>query len=276
MLANNPALVWLSDPANVQGLLPSKIRLDKLLAHGGQGVVHQGWVSQENAAIKIYLPGQLHTRIEREVDALRKIISPSVVKLLWYGSIPYGTYQLPVVATSLVPGEPLTAMIARGAISHSTMDHIAFDIADAIDSIWQHRIVHRDIKPSNILVQPNGQACVIDLGIARHLDKSTLTALGFTGGTVGYLSPEQCKAARSLTCKSDVYALGVILLECAMGRHPTNLDQQQLVNSKFHLSLPLEARQWNHARLLRDMLHENPANRPKPRRIKQVLSQNSP
>ena len=65
------------------------------------------------------------------------------------------------------------------------------------------------------MIRPDGRACVIDLGVARHLDQTTLTALGITWGTLGYMSPEQTRAVRQLTCKSDLFSLGVILLESA-------------------------------------------------------------
>src|SRR5262249_17973033 len=88
-----------------------------------------------------------------------------------------------------------------------------------------------DIAPKNIMVRPDGHAVLIDLGGARHLDNSTLTATGFFFGTVGYLSPEQLRAEHALTCASDVFALGIVLFECLLGSHPTGRDQHVLVTS---------------------------------------------
>jgi serine/threonine protein kinase len=81
------------------------------------------------------------------------------------------------------------------------------------------------------MVRADGSAVLIDLGGARHLDNTTITALGTTFGTFGYFSPEQYRAEHALTSASDVFTLGVVLLECLLGRHPTSFDQTQLAIS---------------------------------------------
>ena len=106
------------------------------------------------------------------------------------------------------------------------------DVARAIDHIWSKRIVHRDVAPKNMMLRRGDlEAVLIDLGIARHLSESPLTAPGLTWGTYGYLSPEQCRAEPNLSCHSDVFSLGVSLQEALVGRHPTRGDQQILVTT---------------------------------------------
>ena len=263
---------FLADKHNVAELLPQEITIEGLLAQGGQGIVYRGQVSGVDAAVKIYFPGQLRMRIDREIEALSKLDNPHIVKLHWAGQIIVGDTQLPLVATSLIAGEDLSTHTKNNPMSHEQIGTVIYDITDAIRAMWVERIVHRDLKPPNILLMPNGCACVIDLGVARHIDMTPLTATGFTWGTQGYMSPEQTKAIRQLTCKSDVFGLGVIAVECAMGRHPTRQDQLRLLSMGLHERLPIELASWDYAPLVQDMLHPRPTKRPDPSRIQELLS----
>jgi serine/threonine-protein kinase len=187
---------WLSSASAVNDQLPGELELMSVLASGGQGAVFRGSYNGHPAAVKVYFPGQLHKRIEREVRALEKIGCYSIAPLLWWGSLSREGYNLPVVATELVEGVPLDKTLAHGSLATDQLGAIAYDVAAAVEAMWKYRIVHRDLKPSNILIRENGRACVIDLGLARHVDESSLTVMGATWGTYGYLSPEQTKGVR--------------------------------------------------------------------------------
>lgn len=267
---------WLNSPLEVSAQLPAELRLTSVLDSGGQGIVYRGTYADEPAAIKVYFPGQLHRRIEREVAALEMMQCHSIVQLLWWGSLSYEGYDLPVVATKLVEGVPLNERLASSDLSFDQLGIVAYDVAAAIDAMWAYRIVHRDLKPNNILIRENGRACVIDLGLARHIDRSSLTAMGATWGTYGYLSPEQTKGVRQLTCKSDIYALGVVLVESALGRHPTQGDQLRLFAQHLEDNLPGKAENWDHSVLLKKMLHPRPTSRPKPKQIVEQLDSFAP
>lgn len=252
-------------------LLPDSIELGNFLDFGGQGVVYAGAVEDKAAAIKIYFPGQTHKRIQREIDALSAMNCPSVVGLLATAQIPYKKAELQVVATTLVNGIALDAFLNERGLSYHELSILAYDGALAIEKMWERRIVHRDLKPSNIMMAESGRFVVIDLGLARHIELSSLTAIGVTWGTLGYMSPEQSKAARQLTCKSDIYALGVVLLESALAKHPTNGNQEELFDNQFHNNLPDEIEEWKFASLLSEMLHPRPTKRPLPGAILSTL-----
>lgn len=255
---------WLKEKTNIENLFPDFISLQSILAVGGQGVVFRGRVNHRDAAIKVYFPGQLQQRIDREVSALETLNCNSVVKMLWYGSINVFDLQLPVVATELINGTDLNNLYKQRTISLDELGKITYDVSEAIDAMWNRRIVHRDIKPSNILIGDNSRACLIDLGVARHLDDTSLTALGSTWGTLGYLSPEQAKSIRQLTCKSDVFALGVLIVECAIRRHPSQGDQLRLFALGLHQRLPEPLNSWGYSGFIRSMLNPEPTRRPKP------------
>lgn len=263
-MSDHEMVAWLKVINNVRPFLPADLQVHELLSVGGQGVVYRGMVDGVEAAVKFYLPGQVDKRIEREIRALKEIQCSTIVDLLWSDRVDFPDHELNVVATSFVEGTPLNQIIKQGKLEELQLGVLAYDVALAIQAMWAKRIVHRDLKPSNILLRPNSRACVIDLGVARHLNDSSLTQVGGTWGTLGYLSPEQRRLARQLTCKSDVFALGVVLLEAALGRHPTFGDQLRLETRGFHEELPTEISGWDHAMLLRRMFEPNAIRRPSP------------
>src|SRR5262249_35827038 len=132
------------------------------------------------------------------------------------------------VATEFLEGDVLSNVIKRGPLGVKSAARIAADIALAIGALWMERIVHRDIKPQNIMLKHNGRAVLIDLGVARHLSLGALTTVGKTWGTEGYMSPEQANAVRQLSCKSDLFSLGIVLQESVLGTHPTAYNQLAL------------------------------------------------
>ena len=264
------------DHCAVEPALPEGISLDSTIDVGGQGAVHKGMFDGDPCALKVYFPGQLHTRVAREVEALGDLDSDALVRLLWSGMISLGGHDLPVIATEFIEGETLTETLTSGSMPLEQLAGLALDVTKAIDAMWERRIVHRDLKPGNIMIRPNGRACVIDLGVARHLDESTLTALGVSWGTLGYMSPEQTKAVRQLTCKSDLFSLAIILLESALGRHPTGRDQLRLFASGFHQALPNGVADWEHGEMLMRLFSPKPILRPSPSAVMGALDDLEP
>lgn len=262
----------LQDAAFLNTRLPANIRIQRKLSEGGQGIVYEGIANGAEAAVKIYFPGQNSTRIDREVAAMRALRCDTIVQVLWSGDVEIEGERLPVVATKLIPGTPFDKALQTGALTEDQIWPLVHDVSEAISHLWGLRIVHRDLKPSNIILLPTGRACVIDLGLARHLEKSSLTAMGMTWGTLGYLSPEQTRSVRQLTCKSDIFALAVIAVEALNGRHPTNGDQLRLLASGFHSALPGRAQLSRHAELVRAMLSVRPSARPAPENVCLALS----
>jgi eukaryotic-like serine/threonine-protein kinase len=218
-------------------------------------------------ALKIYSPGQIEERTDREIDALRRIKSETLVTLVGSGRCQLRGDSCLWLETAFIEGEPLSTRIGRGPLNVSEVSTIIRDIAIAVEALWAERIVHRDIKPDNIMLTPTGRAVLIDLGVARHVDLSPLTTLGKTWGTEGYLSPEQATARRALTCKSDVFALGIVAQESLLGRHPTSRRQSPLTNgglstNGLQAGLPLDF-----VTLVDAMVHHQAVARPLPHEV---------
>jgi serine/threonine protein kinase len=220
--------------------LGSRFRIGALIRGGGQGVVcrglrtsaNSGQPTNDDCAVKYYFDPAQDERVDREIRALDGFTHPNLANIIEHGRISVNGESVRYVAWEYIDGDALDLKIKKGPLPGKVVACVARDVARAIDHIWSKRIVHRDVAPKNMMLRKGDvEAVLIDLGIARHLFESPLTAPGLTWGTQGYLSPEQCRAEANLTCHSDIFSLGVSLQEALAGRHPTRGDQQMLTAS---------------------------------------------
>ncbi|MFK0221181.1 protein kinase [Streptomyces vinaceus] len=243
-----------------------RYRLVGRLGQGGMGVVYLGRSRSGRAvAIKVVRP-ELSTepgfkrRFADEVAAARRV---------------GGFHTAPVVdadpdgepawlVTAFVPGPTLQAVLARvGSLPLDTLTVLAAGLAEALDAIHRAGVIHRDLKPANIIVAEDGPR-VIDFGIARALDGTSLTQTGVQVGTPGFLAPEQLTGVRALTPAVDMFALGVVLTQAAggapFGDGPSAARHYKVVHEEPDLTaVPMELRAAIGACLAKD-----PAARPTP------------
>ncbi|MCC0100273.1 protein kinase [Streptomyces flavotricini] len=243
-----------------------RYRLVGRLGQGGMGVVYLGRSRSGRAvAIKVVRP-ELSTepgfkrRFADEVAAARRV---------------GGFHTAPVVdadpdgepawlVTAFVPGPTLQAVLARvGSLPLDTLTVLAAGLAEALDAIHRAGVIHRDLKPANIIVAEDGPR-VIDFGIARALDGTSLTQTGMQVGTPGFLAPEQLTGGRALTPAVDMFALGVVLTQAAggapFGDGPSAARHYKVVHEEPDLTaVPSELREAIGACLSKD-----PAARPTP------------
>jgi eukaryotic-like serine/threonine-protein kinase len=259
--------------AEVEAAFAGAYQVEASVQTGGQGTVFRARAEGRCVALKIYHADQLEERLAREMEALRNIRGPTLVELHDAGTCSVRGEECRFLATTFIEGKGLDAVLAaEGAQPIARVARIGRDVAVAVREIWSARIVHRDIKPNNVMLTPDGRSVLIDLGVARHVDMTSLTSTGKTWGTHGYLSPEQARGA-PLTCKSDVFALGVLLQECILGRHPTGRRQDILLNGapktaglRDGLPAPL-------VQLLDAMVHRGAVHRPLPERVAAELGE---
>lgn len=243
------------------------------LAQGGQGAVYRATPhgSSDEVALKIYFSDQLDERTAREIAALKRLKGETIVRLHADGAIDIAGNTYNYIATTFIEGDVLSSVLAQRQLSFTEIAAIGRDVALAIDELWANdRIVHRDVKPSNVMLRPDGRAVLIDLGVARHLNLSPLTTAGKTWGTEGYMAPEHARG-KTLSCKADVFALGVLLQECLLRRHPTGGRQILLMNggpktAALHPKTPADL-----AQIIDAMLDRSPGVRPTPRRVAEAL-----
>ena len=121
--------------------------------------------------------------------------------------------------TAYVPGPSLAQAVREyGPMPPETVFQLMAGVAEALQAIHSAGVVHRDLKPSNVLLAPDGPR-VIDFGIARAVEATTVTRTGMRLGSPQYMAPEQI-AGRSITPAIDVFALGSLATFAALGRPP--------------------------------------------------------
>ncbi|OQR63540.1 hypothetical protein B6E66_14150 [Streptomyces maremycinicus] len=201
-------------------ILAGRYRLDALIGSGGAADVHRGFDLRlrRPVAVKLFRPGTGFDTEEAflsEAMILARLHHPGLVTAYDAGRHDGDAY----LVMQLIEGHTLKARIAEGPLSPAAAATVGAGLADALAHAHEAGIVHRDVKPSNVILEASGQAHLTDFGISRLLDAATCTATatGTLIGTAAYLSPEQV-LGRPVGRPADVYALGLVLLECLTGR----------------------------------------------------------
>jgi len=197
------------------------------IEEGGQGAVFKAELEKGTIAFKLYNPSAEVIRVEREVEKLEQIDSKNIVSLVDHGSLEVDSENYKYVAYSYIDGQSLDD-ISEPQTDENVIK-LLLDIIDAIEALWEKRAVHRDIKPPNVILTEDDDFILIDLGIAKHLNETTITMYGKTCGTPGYMSPEQAEGRRGLTFRSDLFSLGILAYEFASNHHPF-MHKQMLVS----------------------------------------------
>ncbi len=134
------------------------------------------------------------------------------------------------IVMEYVEGETLKSLLQRGPLDLSQLLDLGSQVADGLAAAHTAGLIHRDIKPSNILVTANGQAKILDFGLAKVVQVedeklsgeqtlSKLTRTGMIVGTVAYMSPEQTRG-ELLDFRTDIFSLGCVIYEAATGKIP--------------------------------------------------------
>ncbi|MCO5166136.1 MAG: serine/threonine protein kinase [Planctomycetes bacterium] len=200
------------------------LRLVRELGRGAFGVVYEAARPDgAKVALKVLLAASAddaRARFLREAAAGRAVEHEGVVRVLGHGE----DRGLPWLAMELVEGAKTLDAFAAG-VSLRARVRLFADVARAVDAAHRAGLVHRDLKPSNVLVSADGRPKVVDLGLARHLDKERLTMSGAVMGTVHYMAPEQVMGrAAEAGPAADVWSLGVMLYELIADRRPFEGD----------------------------------------------------
>lgn len=203
-------------------VLGGRYRLGEVVGRGGMSSVFRAVDESlgRDVAVKVFRPGVAdRARQDAELGVLATLDHHGLVGLLDAGFVDGDGGQQRYLVMPLVTGQDLEQRLTGGPISPRHVAEIGYDMAEALEYIHEHGIVHRDIKPSNILLVDYGDgssrahARLTDFGIALADEADRLTAEGVTTGTAAYLSPEQARGG-DIGPASDVYALGLVLLQC--------------------------------------------------------------
>ena len=177
--------------------------------------------------------------------------------------------ERPWIAYEHIPGPSLKEALAEGGpLTPSSVRALAALLAEALGTIHARDLIHRDIKPSNIILAPDGPR-VIDFGIARPTEGSTMTGTGHVFGTLPYMSPEQAEGS-PLSPASDLFALGTTLAQAATGDCPFDGPSEPRILMNLVSPPPLEvlsALPPDLRALIRDCWAHDPELRPTPSEV---------
>jgi len=199
----------------------------KEIGVGGMGVVYKAkqLSLDRNIALKVlreeYSKDESFTeRFRREAHAAAKLNHPNIVQIYTIGEVE-GMYYYTM---EFIIGDELSDLMRRERpLRIDRTVEVVGEICKALDYAHRNKVVHRDIKPNNIIVNDEGITKILDFGIAKALDTSTMTATGLIVGTPQYMSPEQAEG-KEIDGRSDIYALGIMFYEMITGKLPFKGD----------------------------------------------------
>ncbi|MFT3772660.1 MAG: serine/threonine-protein kinase [Minicystis sp.] len=219
-------------------------RVIEPIARGGFGIVYRAEHAETGALVALKIvhaelaaDATVVSRFEREVEAIRRIDHPNVVRVLDTGRLDDGR---PYFAMELLSGESLREHLdARGRLPVAEALAILEPLCGAVAAAHARAIIHRDIKASNVMLARDGErprVVLLDFGVAKLLDDegAKLTSSRHVVGTISCMSPEQI-LAKAVDERTDVYALGVLAYRVLTGEMPF-AARSMLAMQQMHLS----------------------------------------
>jgi tetratricopeptide (TPR) repeat protein/TolB-like protein len=218
------------------------------LGKGGMGRVYKVLDREVNAkvALKLIKPEiasdkKTIERFRNELKVARDIAHKNVCRMYDLNKEASAYY----ITMEYVSGEDLKSFIRRaGFLSPGKAISIANQVCEGLLEAHRLGVVHRDLKPQNIMIDKDGNARIMDFGIARSLRAKGITGSGIMIGTPEYMSPEQVDG-KEVDHRADVYSLGVILYEMATGKVPFEGDTPFSIGVKQKSEVPLPPKEIN-------------------------------
>jgi tetratricopeptide (TPR) repeat protein len=220
---------WLEPPAVL-----GPCRLLRRLGAGAAGVVYLAALEEDRpwgaagtrVALKLLHPGRRLVpralqRLRREAELGMRVRHPAVVRTYEAGTTQCDELELHYLLLEYVEGRTLAAIVAElGVVPEPLLRDLALQAAQGLAAIHAEGALHRDVKPLNLMVTPDHQLKLMDLGLAHLIEGGArLTVSGTFLGTVEYAAPEQIEGITPSPA-TDLYALGVVLYEAATGVNP--------------------------------------------------------
>jgi len=232
----------------IGSIFAGRYQIIEELGRGGMGRVYKVLDKDidEKVALKLLNPEiaadeDTIQRFRNELKFARKITHKNVCRMYDLGE-EKGT---PYITMEYVPGEDLKSSVRRmGQLTIAKSVSIAKQVCEGLAEAHRLGVVHRDLKPQNIMVDSEGNAHIMDFGIARSLETKGVTGTGMIIGTPEYMSPEQVEG-KQVDRRSDVYSVGVILYEMVTGRVPFEGDTALSIALKHKSEAPRNPREIN-------------------------------
>lgn len=158
-------------------------------------------------------------RLDREIEALKRVKTPYAVQYIDDGDYSESHIDYKFIVMEYVDGKTLDKVIEDEPLPWSTDRAVSFvgELLTGLNMVHQQNLIHRDLKFDNIAICNDGQLKIIDYGLSKIIDFSTLTQSGMLIGAPHFMSPEQILDGKHISYLSDYYAIGVILYALLTG-----------------------------------------------------------
>ncbi|MGV9297434.1 serine/threonine-protein kinase [Amycolatopsis sp. NPDC003676] len=252
-------------------VLDGRYEVGERIGEGATACVHQAEDRETGAAVavKLFHAGAVElgrNRRDQEIAALRAVRHPGLVGFVDAGVDEGHAY----LVMDCVHGPNLSEWLRSGPLPADQVVELGAQLAEALAHVHAHEVTHRDLKPANILMSDDGPR-IADFGVARIVDATRVTDTGAVVGTAAYLSPEQVLGEHPGPA-SDVYALGLVLLECLTGvrEYPGTAAETAVVRLHRSPRVPPGTPEPL-ARTLRAMTMRDPEERPSATAVARAL-----
>lgn len=178
---------------------------------------------EEFGILMLKIIKKMDERIQREIDIVNNNDIPGVPKIREFSSFSFNGEECFYLLEDYIEGKTLTEVIKNGSLNLPKAISLFEYLLNAVVKLEELKIVHRDIKPDNIICADDGSYHLIDFGIARNLNLSSLTLTVAAVGphTPGYGAPELFQYSKfKIDSRADLFSIGVVMYEAIIGKHP--------------------------------------------------------
>jgi len=203
-------------------------KIIEFIGKGTFGSVYKCKKNGEIYAMKVFSADYIYqefvkgedNRITREIEALKAVNSKNVAKYVDDGSFEDNNWKYLYVVMDYIDGSDLEEIMKSKIFSVDESIEIFQSLLNGISAIHEKKIIHRDLKPANIYLLKNGDVKILDFGLSKLIDFTSITNTGDQLGTPLYMSPEQISDSKNIDYRSDYYALGVIFYKLLTNMTP--------------------------------------------------------
>jgi len=206
-----------------EGERVGRYRIEGRLGHGGMGEVFRAHDTELDrpVALKFLTVARggdeaVRRRLLREARAAAALDHPNLCPVYEVGDAGDGRLFR---AMALVDGESLAARLERGPLEPAEILDVTRQVAAGLAEAHRGGVVHRDVKPANLMIGTGGVVKLLDFGLAQRDGQDGRSLEGLRPGTLAYMAPEQLRG-EPIDARSDVWALGAVMVEMATGRSP--------------------------------------------------------
>ncbi|MBN2348114.1 MAG: serine/threonine protein kinase [Bacteroidales bacterium] len=223
----------------------------EFIGEGGFGSVYKVFKNSKPFAIKVFREAYVlaefkksnDNRITREIDVMQNVKHPFLVDYVEHFMDDLLNVQQVFLVMDFIEGDTLRECLRKNSISDK--EKLFLNILEGVKCLHDSNIIHRDLKPENIKVKPNGDIKILDYGLSKLIDYTSITSTGNILGTFAYMSPEQITDSKHIDFRSDLYTLGFIFYELLTGRFPYNATIVPEFIDKIKNEHPTPPRKWN-------------------------------